>query len=969
MANLTCSATSAPLSSARANAPSPVVPTRVACRSLCSRLRVKCSAEDNNASSAAGNRRLYSMTVEGTETKKRVYGVQKADYLPTDSESLANSIGYHAEHSSAVLPNVGVTALQAYKATAASVRERVLERWNETNAHFAQNNVKQVAYISMEFLQGRALLNAVNNLGLRNEYTEALQVLGYELETVAQEEQDAALGNGGLGRLASCFLDSLATLDYPGWGYGLRYKYGLFRQKITDGTQYEEAENWLDVGNPWEVERLDTSYTVKMYGRMVEDEDGEEEWVDAQEVVAVAFDTPIPGYKTNNCINLRLWDARPAAPTAFDLAAFNAGDYGRAYSNKQAVEDICAVLYPGDGTPQGKELRLKQQYLLCSATLQDLVARFKERTARAGEQLDWEKLPEKVVVQLNDTHPTLGIPELMRILVDEEGLDWDRAWAICTKVVAYTNHTVMPEALEKWPYEILARLLPRHMSIIHRIDEEFVEYVTALAKEAEDELDTLTKEIEEEPEAAAPSPAVAEAPTLPKDTRAELEELLKETEEELETIPKETPEELKQRINAMRIIESNEHGHPVRVHMANMCVIAGFAVNGVAAIHSEIVKDEVFNEFYQLWPEKFQNKTNGVTPRRWLSFCNQPLSALLTETLGSDKWITETSELSKLAGYANDPAFQEKWRAAKRANKEKLVKYIKDRTDIDIPVNAMFDIQVKRIHEYKRQLLNILGVVLRYKRMKEMTKAERLAAYVPRVVMFGGKAYATYVQAKRIVKFINKVGEVINNDPEIGDLLKVVFVPDYNVSVAENLIPASELSQHISTAGTEASGTSNMKFSMNGCVIIGTLDGANVEIREEVGEDNFFLFGKEAHEITPLREQRAAGLFEPSEEFVEVCEWVKEGTFGVEFAELIGSLEGNEGFGRADWYCVGADFPSYMEAQERVDAAYRDTELWTKMSIMNTAGSGKFSSDRTIEQYANEIWDLQKCPVPQHHQS
>jgi len=776
-------------------------------------------------------------------------------------------------------------------------------------------------------------------LGLTGEYAEALKGLGYNLEDTVAAEQDAGLGNGGLGRLASCFLDSIASLDLPAWGYGLRYKYGLFKQAITaDGQQKESADDWLVNTNPWEVKRVDQRYTVKFGGKVV---DGV--WEPAQKISAVAYDTPIPGYNTANTISLRLWDAEPIVEE-FDLEAFNACDYEKAMASTMLAQQLCAVLYPGDGTDEGKALRVKQQYMLCSASLQDALARFAERGDASGRGCNWADLPGKVAIQMNDTHPTLAAPELMRILIDEHGLPWAEAKAIMMKTVAYTNHTVMPEALERWELSLLEEIIPRHVEIIKQIDAEFIADVKAAyadkpAEEVEAALKNMTimENYYGVHDVEKPAPAKATATVTATATTAAVdEEVVEEVEEEV------APAAL--------------------VRMANICCICGFAINGVAAIHSDIVKSFTFNDFYQLFPEKFQNKTNGVTPRRWIAWCNPELSAIITKWLGTDEWIKNLDLLEGLRQHADNPELLAEWKAAKKARKEKLVKYIKATFDEDISVDSLFDIQIKRIHEYKRQLLNILGVIYRYKQMKAMSP-EELAKVTPRVTMFGGKAYATYVQAKRIVNLVGAVSEVVNNDPDIGDKLKVFFTPNYNVGLAETLIPASELSQHISTAGTEASGTSNMKFAMNGCLIIGTLDGANVEIRECIGEENFFLFGIEEDEVEPRRAERAAGKFVPDPRFTETMDYVKSGVFG-DFSELLSSLEGNEGFGRGDYFLVGVDFPSYLEAQEKVDEYYKDYDAWTKSSILSTAGSGKFSSDRTIEQYAEEIWDIKPCRVP-----
>ncbi|XP_074324951.1 alpha-1,4 glucan phosphorylase L isozyme, chloroplastic/amyloplastic isoform X2 [Apium graveolens] len=900
-----------------------------------------------------------------------------------DAASIASNIKHHAQFTPSFSPE-GFEAPKAYFATAQSVRDSLIINWNATYDFYEKMNVKQAYYLSMEFLQGRALLNAIGNLELTGAYGEALTKLGHNLENVAQQESDAALGNGGLGRLASCFLDSLATLNYPAWGYGLRYKYGLFKQLITKDGQEEVAENWLEMGNPWEIVRNDVSYPIKFYGKLVTGSDGKRHWIGGEDIKAVAYDVPIPGYKTRTTINLRLWSTKVSSED-FDLNAFNAGEHTKACEDQENAAKICFVLYPGDESLEGKTLRLKQQYTLCSASLQDIITRFEKRS---GSCVNWEEFPSKVAVQMNDTHPTLCIPELIRILVDLKGLSWKEAWEITKRTVAYTNHTVLPEALEKWSFELMEKLLPRHVEIIEMIDEELIqnivsEYGTSdpdmLKKKLNamrilenfdlpaslDDIFVKPKEIsavdlnEEPKESTVVGSGGTEGSSvmdLDKENKVPDATALIDDEDELEE--RDSQEEKESDPEPVLIPQK-------MVRMANLCVVGGHAVNGVAEIHSEIVKEDVFNDFYKLWPEKFQNKTNGVTPRRWIRFCNPNLSDIITKWIGTEDWVLNTEKLAKLREFAHNEDLHTEWRASKRSNKVKVAKFLKEKTGYIVSPDAMFDIQVKRIHEYKRQLLNILGIVYRYKKMKEMTASEREEKFVPRVCIFGGKAFATYVQAKRIVKFITDVGATINHDPEIGDLLKVIFVPDYNVSVAELLIPSSELSQHISTAGMEASGTSNMKFAMNGCILIGTLDGANVEIREEVGEDNFFLFGAQAHEIMGLREERAEGKFVPDVRFEEVKEYVKSGIFGSNsYDELLGSLEGNEGFGRADYFLVGKDFPSYIECQEKVDKAYQDQKKWTSMSILNTAGSYKFSSDRTIHEYAREIWNIKPLELP-----
>ncbi|CAN7045065.1 unnamed protein product [Brassica rapa subsp. trilocularis] len=923
------------------------------------KIPVKC-----NSMSSLVTRRWRTKTFPARIRTWRLLSVKSISTNPktlvTDSEQVASSIKHHSEFTPLFSPEK-FELPKAFFATAQSVRDALIVNWNATYEYYNRVNPKQAYYLSMEFLQGRALSNAVGNLGLTGAYGDALKSLGFDLESVAGQEPDPALGNGGLGRLASCFLDSMATLNYPAWGYGLRYKYGLFKQIITKDGQEEAAEDWLELSNPWEIVRNDVSYPVKFYGKVVFGSDGRKRWIGGEDVVAVAYDVPIPGYKTKTTINLRLWSTK--APSGdFDLSSYNSGKHTEAAEALFNAEKICYVLYPGDESNEGKALRLKQQYTLCSASLQDIVARFETRSG--GRSVNWEEFPEKVAVQMNDTHPTLCIPELMRILMDLKGLSWEDAWRITHRTVAYTNHTVLPEALEKWSLELMEKLLPRHVEIIEKIDEELVStIVSEYGTQNPDLLKEKLKAMRILENVELPS-AFADVIVKPESKPAIAEKTVDQTKDSKEdaqtVVKKEVEEEETAGVIAEVIPEP-----PKMVRMANLAVVGGHAVNGVAEIHSEIVKTDVFNDFVKLWPDKFQNKTNGVTPRRWIRFCNPYLSDIITNWIGTEDWVLNAEKLAELRKFADDEDLQSEWRAAKKKNKLKVVSLIKERTGYTVNPDAMFDIQIKRIHEYKRQLLNILGIVYRYKKMKEMSASERKKAFVPRVCIFGGKAFATYVQAKRIVKFITDVGSTINHDPEIGDLLKVIFVPDYNVSVAELLIPASELSQHISTAGMEASGTSNMKFSMNGCILIGTLDGANVEIREEVGEENFFLFGAKADEIVSLRKERAEGKFVPDPSFEEVKQFVRSGVFGSNnYDELIGSLEGNEGFGRADYFLVGKDFPSYVECQERVDKAYRDQKRWTRMSILNTAGSSKFSSDRTIHEYAKDIWNIKQVELP-----
>lgn len=831
---------------------------------------------------------LSNVAPEHQRRTELLYGLMDV-YIKNDVLSIQKSIVDHVEYTVA-RSRYKFDDFEAYQGTAYSVRDRLIESWNDTQQYFKDQDPKRVYYLSMEFLMGRSLLNSIFNLGVRDQYIEALQQLGYELEVLAEQERDAALGNGGLGRLAACFLDSLASLNYPGWGYGIRYQYGMFRQTLRDGYQHEQPDYWLTFGNPWEIERVHVTYPVRFYGQSEEYlENGRKRfrWTGGETVEAVAYDNPIPGYLTNNTINLRLWAAKPSGE--FDLQSFNTGDYVTAILSKQRAEAISSVLYPDDRTYQGKELRLKQQHFFVSATLQDIVRRYKD------QHDNFDDFANKVALQLNDTHPTIGIPELMRLLMDEEGLEWKHAWGITTRCFSFTNHTVLPEALEKWPIELLQSVLPRHLQIIYDINFLF------------------------------------------------MEELKKSLGTDYS------------RLSRMSIIEEGEHK---AVRMASMAVVASHTVNGVAVLHSELIKTVLFKDFSDYWPEKFQNKTNGVTQRRWLAFCNPGLGQIISQWLGTESWITNLDLLSGLTPHIDDPALHQQWRAVRRQNKARLAAYIEDATGVKVSIDAMFDVQVKRIHEYKRQLLNVLAIIHRYDCIKNM-KPEDRRKVVPRVCILGGKAAPGYDMARRIIKLICSVGDVINNDPDIGNLLKLVFVPDYNVSVAEIIVPAGDLSQHISTAGNEASGTSNMKFAMNGGLILGTLDGANVEIREEIGEENMFIFGAKTSEVSRLRAERRT--FTPCREFTRVVGMISNGVFGAT-EDLIPLCESIEGAN--DFYLLANDFPSYLSAQAAVDKAYVDVNRWTRMSILSTAGSGKFSSDRTITEYAEKIWDIEPCNRP-----
>ncbi|RKP21583.1 glycosyl transferase [Rozella allomycis CSF55] len=776
--------------------------------------------------------------------------------------------------------------------------------WNDTQQHHTHEDVKRVYYLSLEFLLGRSLDNTLLNMQCKELYRDALKGLGFRLEDLIEEECDAALGNGGLGRLAACFMDSLASMDYPAWGYGLRYTYGIFQQRIVDGYQVEYPDFWLNFDNPWEFPRLDVVYEVRFYGSVTKISDTKDEtakysWAGGEVVQAVAYDVPIPGWNTKNTINIRLWSSKPKKK--FDLKSFNEGNYQKSVEEQQMAENITSVLYPNDNTMAGKELRLKQQYFFICATLKDIVRRFK----KMGHP--WKEFPNKVAIQLNDTHPSLSIPELMRRLVDIEGLPWDEAWGIVTRTFAFTNHTVLPEALEKWPVPMMNRLLPRHLQIIYDINLYFLQNVEKI---------------------------------FPND---------------------------RDKLSRMSIIEE---GYPQQVRMANLAVIGSHTVNGVAEIHSLLVKHEIFKDFVDYFGVlKFQNKTNGITPRRWLLQANPGLSELITEALGNDEWIGDLSLLKGLKKFADDEIFQEKWIQAKYSSKEKLCQYIKDVCDIQINPDSIFDVQVKRIHEYKRQFMNILAVIHSYLQLKN-SSVEKRESFIPRTVIFAGKAAPGYYIAKLIIKLINSVADVVNKDKETNQFLKVVFIPDYNVSAAEVIIPASDVSQHISTAGTEASGTSNMKFVLNGGLIIGTLDGANIEIKDQVGQENIFIFGCQAHQVNDIRHTQKYRKLVLNPYLESVIAALKEDRFCK--WEIIAPLIETLTVG-GDFYLISHDFQSCnnsllslldLEAISNVQKSYQDRRGWAKKSILAAAGMGMFSSDRTIKEYAQDIWKLTPCRVP-----
>ena len=777
----------------------------------------------------------------------------------------------------------------AYEALSMAVSDRLIERWKTTYNTYREKDCKKAFYISMEFLMGRALSNAMLNLGVTNTVEKALYDLGLEVEELIDSEPDAGLGNGGLGRLAACFIDSCATLQLPVIGYGLRYEYGMFTQAIENGEQIEKPDHWLRNGNVWEIERPEYTVRIKFRGHTERhiDEHGKEKvcWVNTSDVLAVPYDTPIPGYQNGTVNTLRLWESE--ATEEFNLQEFNAGDYAESVAEKNTAENITMVLYPNDANENGKVLRLQQQYLLASASLQDVVANW---VGRHGA--NFTHFAEKNCFQLNDTHPSISVAELMRLLIDEHGLGWDDAWKIVQKTMAYTNHTLLPEALEKWSVDLMQYLLPRIMEIIFEINARFMA------------------------EVADHWPGKSEYQSR------------------------------------MSIIEE---GHGKQVRMAYLAIVGSFSVNGVAELHSKLLKEGLFNDFYQLWPHKFNNKTNGVTPRRWLAACNPELASLITKTIG-DKWITDLSQLEKLKPYAEKPAFRKKWFKLKQDCKQQLIDYKSEELGVNLNINvdALFDVQVKRVHEYKRQILNVLHVIHLYNRIKKGDTKD----WTARCVLIGGKAAPGYVMAKKTIKLINNVANVINNDPDVGDKLKLVFLPNYRVSAMEKICIGADLSEQVSTAGKEASGTGNMKFMMNGALTIGTLDGANIEIREEAGEENFFLFGLTETEVQALKSHyNPCAMIEADEDIKAVINLLESGHFnqlesGI-FDDILNSIKSPN-----DPWMTIADFRSYIDAQERVSEAYRDKDQWTKMSILNTAASGKFSTDRTISEYASDIWSL-----------
>lgn len=804
------------------------------------------------------------------------------------SEDLKQSIENHLKYSQA-RDWPSSTPLDQYNSVALAVRDRLVERWISTQNKYHKEDPKRIYYLSMEFLVGRALSNYLVNLDFKNEFYRALKELGIRLEELEENDIEAGLGNGGLGRLAACYLDSMATLGLPAYGYGIRYEFGIFYQKIVNGFQVETADNWLRKGNPWEIPRPDYIYPVKFYGttRQGTDEEGQPitEWVDTHDdVMAMAYDIPIPGYHNETVNNLRLWGAR--STREFDLGVFNEGDYVQAVSRKYESETISKVLYPNDQNMWGKELRLKQEYFFVSASLQDIIRRYKRTHATYGQ------FSSKVAVQLNDAHPALAIPELMRLLVDEERRPWEEAWEIAVQTFAFTNHTVQPEALEKWTVELLERVLPRHLEIIYEINHRFLKKARK---------------------------------RFPKDEK---------------------------RIERLSLVEEQ----PVKsVRMSNLAIVGSHAVNGVAQLHSDILKTKVFKDYHEMFPDRFHNITNGITQRLWLKSCNPELADLITKTVG-EEWTTRLELLRQLLPYVEDQDFCRQWRQVKQNNKARLARHVREELAIELNPDSLFDVQVKRIHEYKRQLLCALHAVALYNRLKENPSLD----CVPRSIIFGGKAAPGYEMAKLIIKLITSIADKINGDPDTRDRLQMVFVPNYNVTKAEWIIPGADLSEQVSTAGHEASGTGNMKMALNGALTIGTLDGANIEIRDQVGEDNIFIFGLTAEEVEDTRKKgyQPRKYYDSNPELAQALDMIREGYFAPDhphiFIPLVDSL-----LVHGDPYRVLADFADYAQTQKKVEQLYLDPETWTRKSIINSANMGLFSSDRSIRDYCRLIWNIE----------
>ncbi|MEX0646179.1 MAG: glycogen/starch/alpha-glucan phosphorylase [Balneolaceae bacterium] len=802
-----------------------------------------------------------------------------------DTDSFREDIKQHLRYTLAK-DQYSSTEWDNYKSVVLTVMDRLHDRWIDTQQSYYKNDTKRVYYLSMEYLIGRLLDNMLVNLGLQETAAEAIEDVGLDYEKIRNAEWDAGLGNGGLGRLAACFLDSMATLGIPAIGYGIRYDYGIFYQKIENGYQVEKPDLWLRYGNPWDVVRPKIQYQVPFYGDShgFHDENGDLRfvWENTHNVTAMAFDTPIPGYKNDVVNNLRLWKA--SSSTSIDLKSFNQGQYIDAVRDIQLNENISRVLYPNDKMFVGQELRLKQEFFLVAASMKDILRRFKKTND------DWRKLPEKVAIQCNDTHPNLAIPELMRFLVDEEGLEWETAWDITVKTMAYTNHTLLPEALEKWPVSLMRHLLPRHLQIIYEINRRFLQKIQATVG----------------------------------DDRG--------------------------KISRMSIVGEGED--PV-VHMASLGIVGSHKINGVAALHSDLLKKTLFRDYNEIYPERFTNKTNGITPRRWLRQCNPGLSELITRHIG-EEWVTNLDQLKKIEALADDESFREEFAEIKQNNKQRLADYILDKRGIQVNTDSVFDIQIKRIHEYKRQLMLTLYAISRYNYIKENPQE----SVVPRTILVAGKAAPGYAMAKLFIKLMNDVGEKINNDPGVNEKIRFIFLENYSVTLAEKVIPAANLSEQISTAGMEASGTGNMKFALNGALTIGTLDGANVEIKEEVGDENIFIFGNTVDDVERLRHEGYNSLdqYHASEKLKKALDQIRDGFFNDDqdlYNPIIENL-----LQKGDFFLVLADFEDYISKQAEVDKLYRKPEEWNRKAILNTARVGKFSSDRTIREYAEEIWGI-----------
>ncbi|OHB77355.1 MAG: glycogen phosphorylase [Planctomycetes bacterium RBG_16_59_8] len=808
-----------------------------------------------------------------------------------DVKSLYLSILNHIEYSLAKDQHTAKIR-DFFFSTALAAQDRLIERWIRTHQTYYHKDVKRLYFLSMEFLMGRTLGNSLYNLGIYDTCKQILEDMGYDIDELREQEVDSGLGNGGLGRLAACFLDSMATLNLPGYGYGIRYEYGLFRQKIENGYQKEEPDQWIGEGTPWEIARPTTLYPIRFYGRVEHAKGGDDRdkarWVGTQVILAMPYDVFIPGFRNNTVNTLRLWSARSG--NDFDFEYFNRGDYFKAYETRMLSESISKILYPRDDLKGGKELRLKQEYFFVAASIQDIIRRHHKNHA------DLDRLAEKAAIQLNDTHPAIAIPELMRVFIDEEGMSWERSWEITRKVFGYTNHTLMSEALEKWSVDLIGALLPRHLEIIYRINDRFLGDI---------------------------------AQRFPNDT---------------------------ERQKRMSLVEEGENK---QIRMAHLAIAGSHAVNGVAELHSRLLKERTFRDFDEFSPGLFRNVTNGITQRRWLLKCNPGLSALISGAIG-DGWISDLDILKKLVPLSTETGFQDAWKTRKKENKTKLAVHIRETQGIVVDPESIFDCQVKRFHEYKRQHLNILHVISLYSGLK----SGRLKGMVPRTFIFGGKAAPSYFMAKLVIKLINNAARVINADKHSRDFIRVVFLPNYSVSLAEKIIPSADVSEQISTAGTEASGTGNMKFALNGALTVGTLDGANIEIMEEVGEENIFIFGLNAEEVKAVQSAGYSprSYYEKSQAIREAVESIADGCFSVNegkvFDPLLDSLMNQ------DPYLVMADFDSYAKCQETVSTLYRSQKEWCRKSILNVANMGKFSSDRAIRQYAEDIWGITPVEIP-----